>query len=153
LRTLERYGFRWEGPVVRQRGRSAFYKAALSQLIAIERAYPCTCTRRELSSAPLSATGERIYAGHCRNGIRDERRERSSKAWRVRVDDQPVRYRDRLFGDQMQVLSRDVGDFIVKRADGLFAYQLAVVVDDALQGITHVVRGADLASSTPRQIL
>ncbi len=106
----------------------------------------------ELASAPLGAGGERVYPGTCSGGIPDERARRAQRAWRVRVGDEDVAYRDRLQGAQAQDLRREVGDFVVKRADGLFAYQLAVVVDDALQAVTHVVRGADLLASTPRQI-
>ena len=94
--------------------------------------------------------------GTCRDGIPEDRRARAARAWRIRIPsdaaDSIVEFRDRLQGAQAQDLARDVGDFVVKRADGLFAYQLAVVVDDAAQGVTHVVRGADLLASTPRQI-
>ncbi len=110
------------------------------------------CTRRELEGAPLAAGGERVYPGTCRDGIAPDRAERRQRAWRVRVDDTAIAYVDRLQGPQSQALAREVGDFVVRRADGLFAYQLAVVVDDAEQAITDIVRGADLLSSTPRQI-
>src|SRR5207248_5914035 len=114
--------------------------------------YECACTRRELAQAPLGSSGERVYPGTCRNGIPVTRSRRGQRAWRVRVDDAVVRFQDRLQGTQQQNLARDVGDFIVKRADGLFAYQLAIVVDDADFAITNVVRGADLLTSTGRQI-
>jgi len=156
LATLERYGFAWDGPVARQSSRTELYRAALGQLIASGDAYPCACTRRELESAPLGAGGERVYPGTCRDGIPAERMARAQRAWRVRAGRNPgdavIEYRDRLLGAQAQDLARDVGDFVVMRADRLFAYQLAVVVDDAAQGITDVVRGADLRASTPRQI-
>jgi glutamyl-Q tRNA(Asp) synthetase len=156
LGALERYGFEWDGAVVRQSERTALYEAALARLVAAGDAYECACTRRELESAPLGPGGERVYPGTCRQGIPAERAARRQRAWRVRVaragERTIVTYRDRLTGPQQQDLERDVGDFVVRRADGLFAYQLAVVVDDALQGVTDVVRGADLASSTPRQI-
>ena len=98
--------------------------------------------------------GERVYPGICRDGIADGRAHRRARAWRVRVGEADVAFVDRLQGPQHQDLARDVGDFVVRRADGLFAYQLAVVVDDAEQGVvTAIVRGADLLSSTPRQIL
>ena len=152
LDTLERYGFAWDAPVERQRARTALYRAALEQLVASGDAYPCACTRRELEAAPLGAGGERVYPGTCRDGIPADRAARGQRAWRVRVGHAAIAYRDRLQGPQAQDLARDVGDFVVRRADGLFAYQLAVVVDDALQGVTDVVRGADLCASTPRQI-
>jgi glutamyl-Q tRNA(Asp) synthetase len=153
LATLERYGFAWDGEVVRQSRRSATYAAALARLAASGHAYECACTRREMQTAPLAATGERVYPGTCRDGIPQDRVTRAQRAYRVRVGDARIAFRDRLQGPQAQVLARDVGDFVVRRADGLYAYQLAVVVDDALQRITHVVRGADLLASTPRQIL
>jgi glutamyl-Q tRNA(Asp) synthetase len=118
-------------------------------------AYPCACTRRDLESAPVGAGGERVYPGTCRSGIPPARRTRETPAWRIRVDalgGTAVSFVDRLQGPQAQELARDVGDFVVKRADGLFAYQLAVVVDDAWQGVTDVVRGADLLASTARQV-
>jgi len=156
LDTLQRYGFAWDGPVVRQSARTGRYRGALARLVASGDAYPCACTRRELESAPQGASGERVYPGTCSDGIPADRAPRPQRAWRVRVarDAAPaaIEYRDRLQGPQAQDLARDVGDFVVLRADGLFAYQLAVVVDDAEQGITDVVRGADLCASTPRQI-
>lgn len=154
LEALARYGFAWDGPVVRQSERTALYAAALARLVAAGDAYECACTRRELESAPLGPAGERVYPGTCRDGIPAGRARRTQRAWRVRVGggSAVVDYRDRLGGRVVQDLVRDVGDFVVKRADGLFAYQLAVVVDDAQAGVTDVVRGADLAASTPRQI-
>ena len=149
LATLETYGFEWNGPVVRQSERSGLYAAALEDLIRRRLAFACACTRRELELAAPGKSGERVYPGTCRQGVPVGREGRS---WRVAVSDEIVRFQDRLQGMQEQQLARDVGDFVLKRADGLFAYQLAVVVDDALQGITHVVRGADLLLSTPRQI-
>ena len=111
--------------------------------------FPARCSRKELESAPLGSGGERIYPGTCRRGIAPDR---SARAWRVAVSAEPIGFRDRVQGWFEQRLAGEVGDFVVKRADGIFAYQLAVVVDDALQGITHVVRGSDLLASTPRQI-
>jgi glutamyl-Q tRNA(Asp) synthetase len=153
LETLERYGFEWDGEVVCQSRRSAAYEAALAQLQAAGHAYECACTRRELGAAPLSASGERVYPGTCRDGVPQDRAARTQRASRLRVGDARITFRDRLQGVQTQDLARDVGDFVIRRADGLYAYQLAVVVDDALQSVTHVVRGADLLVSTPRQIL
>ena len=155
LRQLERYGFAWDGAVVRQTERTADYEAALARLRAQGVVYACACARRDLESAPLGAGGERVYPGTCRAGIPADRRPRAARAWRVRVDahgDARIGFTDRLQGMQEQDLPGEVGDFVVKRADGLFAYQLAVVVDDAWQGVTDVVRGADLLASTARQI-
>ena len=152
LRTLSRYGFVWDGPLERQSSRTPRYEAALATLTRRGLAYSCVCSRRELEAAPLAAGGERIYPGTCRDGIGPDRSGRRQHAWRVRVDDASIAYTDRLQGPQSQALAREVGDFVVKRADGLFAYQLAVVVDDGEQAITDIVRGADLLSSTPRQI-
>ena len=153
LAALERYGFAWNGDIVRQSQRMPLYEEALARLRVGGHAYACACTRRELESAPLGIAGERVYPGTCRDGIPPSRGGRRQRAWRVRVADAIVECNDRLQGTQRQALARDVGDFVVRRADGLFAYQLAVVVDDAEQGITDVVRGADLLSSTPRQVL
>jgi len=150
LATLERYGMPWDGPVVHQTQRTAAYEAALATLVANGDVYPCTCTRRELESAPVGASGERVYPGTCRDGTHVPTR--AACAYRVRVFDAAIAFTDALQGPQRQDLARDVGDFVVRRADGLFAYQLAVVVDDAALGVTTVVRGADLLSSTPRQI-
>ncbi|HSS69401.1 MAG TPA: tRNA glutamyl-Q(34) synthetase GluQRS [Casimicrobiaceae bacterium] len=152
LATLERYGFAWDGPVVRQSARTGLYAAAVLQLRESGDVYECACSRRELETAAIGAGGERVYPGTCRDGIPAERHGRAQRALRVRVGRERVEFRDRLQGPQSQDLARDVGDFVVRRADGLYAYQLAVVVDDALQEVTHVVRGADLLASTPRQI-
>ncbi len=150
---LERYGFAWDGEIARQSDRAGHYAAALARLRANGHVYECACSRRELELAPLGAAGERVYPGTCRDAIPAERTGRAQRAWRVRVGNAKIGFRDRLQGQQDSDLARDVGDFVVRRADGYFAYQLAVVVDDALQGVTHVVRGADLLTSTPRQVL
>jgi glutamyl-Q tRNA(Asp) synthetase len=152
LATLERHGFAWDGPVVRQSARTERYAQALAQLSALRAAYACGCTRRDLETAPVGVGGERVYPGTCRDGMPRDRAARKTHAWRVRVDGAVIAFDDRLQGTQVQDLAHDVGDFVVKRADGLFAYQLAVVVDDADFAITHIVRGADLLASTPRQI-
>ena len=153
LATLERYGFAWDGAVVRQSDRIALYDAALTRLRGAGLVYPCSCTRRELEFAPIGVAGERVYPGTCRSGLPASRHAHGRHAWRVRVGDAAILCSDRLQATRRQELAREVGDFVVKRADGLFAYQLAVVVDDALQSITDVVRGADLLASTPRQVL
>jgi glutamyl-Q tRNA(Asp) synthetase len=152
LRTLDRYGFAWDGAVLRQSERTTHYDDALGELRAGGNAYECACSRRDLDAAPMGACGERVYPGTCRAGIPADRIGRSQRAWRVRVGDARIELRDRLQGLQQQDLACDVGDFVVRRADGLYAYQLAVVVDDAMQGITDIVRGADLLPSTPRQV-
>ncbi len=147
LRTLERLGLWWDGEVVYQSQRTALYRAALERLRG--QTYWCSCTRREIadSSLGLAADGAHIYPGICRAGSA-----REGRALRVRTGTEEIGFVDRLLGAQSQVLERDIGDFVLYRADGLFAYQLAVVVDDAAQGITDIVRGADLLDSTPRQI-
>ncbi len=149
LRTLEAFGFEWDGPVMCQSERSDAYERALERLGARGALFPCACTRKELSDSALVLEGERVYPGTCRSGLPPGR---SARALRVRVPDEVVSFDDAVQGTTSQNLLREVGDFVVRRADGLFAYQLAVVVDDAEQGITDVVRGADLLASTPRQI-
>ena len=150
LRTLEAYGFEWDGAVMRQSRRGPAYAAALERLEREGAVFACACTRREISDSTLGETSEPIYPGTCREGIPPGRAARSI---RLRVGDAFISFRDRLQGETGQNLTEEVGDFVVRRADGLFAYQLAVVVDDFEQAITHVVRGADLLASTPRQIL
>ncbi|MDP3583992.1 MAG: tRNA glutamyl-Q(34) synthetase GluQRS [Thiobacillus sp.] len=149
LRQMEAYGLVWDGEVWVQSQRDDAYAAALDALKARGAVYPCACTRSQLAAAPRNHEGEIVYPGTCRNGLPAGAVARS---WRVRVPDVSTHFHDRIHGDLQQNLAHEVGDFIVKRADGLFAYQLAVVVDDADQGITHVVRGADLLWNTPRQI-
>lgn len=151
LRQLEAYGLAWEGDVLVQSQRDDAYAVALDALKAMGAVYPCACTRSqlEINQAPRNAEGEILYPGTCRNGLPPGA---VARAWRVRVPDVSTHFTDRIHGELQQNLAHDVGDFIVKRADGLFAYQLAVVVDDAFQGVTHVVRGADLLWNTPRQI-
>lgn len=152
LRTLESLGFEWDGGVARQSERADAYEAALERLKASGHAYPCGCSRAEIAraaTAPHPGEEETAYPGTCRDGLPPGR---EARAWRVRVDRGPVSFRDRVMGERSADLPASCGDFVVKRADGLFAYQLAVVVDDAWQGVTRVVRGADLLTSTPRQI-
>ncbi len=160
LQQLAACGLHPDEPPVYQSRRGHLYQAALDTLIAKGLAYPCACTRQDIALA-LAASGqtrqrhgELVYPGTCRHGLKG----RPARAWRFLTDaaegsDAQVHWSDRLLGDQSQNVSREVGDFILKRADGLWAYQLAVVVDDAEQGITHVVRGEDLADNTARQIL
>lgn len=149
LRTLEVFGLHWDEEIIYQSQRSDAYEAALQCLKEIDAAYPCACTRKEIADSALHGIEGAIYSGTCRDGIPSGR---EGRAWRVRTDDHAVEFDDALQGHIAQRLESEIGDFVVKRADGLLAYQLAVVVDDAYQGITHVVRGADLLISTPRQI-
>ncbi len=149
LRTLERLGFAWNGAVVVQSRRTARYRELLEGLKAAGLAYPCACTRRELADSALAPDGALIYPGTCRHGLPPGK---PARAWRLRVEDAIVAFDDAIQGRVSQHLGKDVGDFVLLRADGYFAYQLAVVADDADQNITHVVRGADLLDSTPRQI-
>ncbi len=148
LATLERFGFEWDEAPIWQSRRGEAYEAALEQLKARGFAYPCACTRRDLAAAPAARDGSRRYPGTCRDGLPPGR---SARAWRVRADGR-IHFIDAVQGPQELDLAADAGDYIVRRADGLFAYQLAVVVDDAAAGITDVVRGADLLDSTARQI-
>jgi glutamyl-Q tRNA(Asp) synthetase len=149
LRTLERLGFAWDGAVEYQSRRSAHYRAALERLKLAGRVFACACSRREVADSGLGPDGAPRYPGTCRRGIAPGR---EARAWRLQVEPGQVCFDDGLQGRICQDLAAEVGDFVVLRADGCFAYQLAVVVDDAEQGVTHVVRGADLIDSTPRQI-
>lgn len=150
LRTLEAFGFEWDGDVLYQSRRAEAYEAALARLAADGALFPCACSRSEIADSGLHGLEGPIYPGTCRRGLPPGR---SARALRLRVPDENLSFEDGLQGTVQQNLARDIGDFIVRRADGCHAYQLAVVVDDAHQGITHVVRGADLLLSTPRQLL
>lgn len=152
LRTLERFGFQWDGPVLYQSARLPAYQAAVEQLLRNDAAYPCSCSRSELQAAQAQSHGsdELKYPGWCRQGPRHPSR---AIAIRLRVADGITRWRDMIQNECSFDVGNEVGDFIIRRRDGLHAYQLAVVVDDAFQGITTVVRGADLLSSTPRQMI
>ncbi len=172
LRTLDGFGLHSDEDVICQSARTEAYEAALQRLQCIGAVYPCCCTRREIADSALLGVDGPVYPGTCRSGIAEGR---SARAWRVRTDlaspsvavaaqatgtarptpcghPSEVTFYDALHGTVVQHLEREIGDFVVKRADGLFAYQLAVVVDDAWQRITDVVRGADLLGSTARQI-
>jgi len=144
LHTLEAFGFEWQGEVLYQSAQNEYYEEALQQLIKQSLVFPCLCTRKQLAE-----NGSDIYPGNCR-----QRRlpEKNGHALRLIAGDINIRFHDTIMGAQSQHMAQQCGDFIIKRRDGLFAYQLAVVVDDAMQGITEVVRGADLLDSTPRQI-
>jgi glutamyl-Q tRNA(Asp) synthetase len=149
LETLERLGFEWDGEVMVQSRRKARYAELLEGLKSRGLIYPCGCTRRELADSTLAPDGAAIYPGTCRDGLPPGK---TARAWRLRVDATTVAFDDEIQGRVSQHLGREVGDFVLLRADGYFAYQLAVVADDADQGVTHIVRGADLLDSTPRQI-
>lgn len=173
LGTLEAFGLYWDENIIYQSQRTAAYEQALRLLKEAGAVYPCCCTRKEIADSALLRGDELVYPGTCRNGIA---KGKAARAWRVRTNiltsplaaartklpspsggragegGVTVEFNDTLQGRITQHLENEIGDFVVKRADGLFAYQLAVVVDDAFQGITHVVRGADLLYSTPRQI-
>jgi glutamyl-Q tRNA(Asp) synthetase len=150
LRALERYGLEWDGEVVWQSQRTALYERALADLRAAGRVYDCGCSRAEAqraASAPLGA--EPVYPGTCRNGLPPGR---AARAIRFRAPDRVTAFEDLIAGHVEENVAAVTGDFVVRRADGLFAYQLAVVVDDGEQGVTQVIRGADLLGSTARQI-
>ncbi len=156
LHALESFEFSWDGPVVVQSQRLAAYQDALSGLQSQQWVYPCFCSRKKILSYGVrtSVDGSRVYPGVCRlhRGHDGATPPERSPAWRLQVPDEIHCFEDRFLGPQTQNLARDVGDFVLFRADGLFAYQLAVVVDDGWQGITDVVRGSDLLVSTARQI-
>jgi glutamyl-Q tRNA(Asp) synthetase len=149
LSVLEACGLEWDGSVEFQSRRTALYEAAMDRLKQSGQAFPCACTRREIADSSLRPGVEPVYPGTCRHGLP---KGRDARAWRVRVDDAILAFEDLVQGPQRQNLATEVGDFVVLRADGFHAYQLAVVVDDAEQGVTHVVRGADLLDSTARQV-
>ncbi|WP_296222235.1 tRNA glutamyl-Q(34) synthetase GluQRS [Pseudomonas sp. UBA2684] len=142
LKTLESYGFEWDGALVRQSARHAEYQALVERLFNQGLAYACTCSRKQLDGY------QGIYPGLCR----DAGHATQNAAIRLRVPELSYHFSDRVQGEYRQHLGREVGDFVIRRRDGFYAYQLAVVLDDAWQGITDVVRGADLLDSTPRQL-
>jgi glutamyl-Q tRNA(Asp) synthetase len=158
LQQLAACGLTPDGPVLWQSQRGDAYAAALQRLVEKGWAYPCGCSRKEIESAQAVARhSAAVYPGTCRQGLKGK----PARAWRLNV--QAVQaalglpaithWHDRRLGDQQQNVGQDVGDFVLRRADGLWAYQLAVVVDDAAQGVSHVVRGQDLADNTARQIV
>ena len=153
LKQLSELGMRWDAEPWYQSKRIPAYEAAFNQLSARGRIYPCACTRREIADSVLAAhgqfpDGERPYPGTCRHGITPGR---TPKSWRFLTTSEPITFHDRWCGLQTQQVSEQVGDFVVRRADGIWAYQLAVVVDDAAQNVSDIVRGQDLLSSTARQ--
>ncbi|NGZ88081.1 tRNA glutamyl-Q(34) synthetase GluQRS [Duganella aceris] len=154
LASLRRCGMRWDGDVTWQSRRSALYEQALLRLG--ELVYPCGCSRKEIADSQLHLTGKQaqalIYPGTCRHGLAPGKIARALRLKVPRVPHCVVAFDDRWAGHVGQDLTDEVGDFVVKRADGFWAYQLAVVVDDGAQGVTDIVRGADLLDSTPRQL-
>jgi glutamyl-Q tRNA(Asp) synthetase len=150
MRTLSAFGFEWDEDVVYQSRRTDAYRDALDALKARGLTYPCGCSRAEVARAGHPGPEGPVYPGTCRSGLALGR---SARTERFRSPPGAIAFEDRIQGQQEQMVDAAVGDFVLRRADGIHAYQLAVVVDDALQGITHVVRGADLLLSTPRQIL
>ncbi len=150
LKTLEAFGFSWDGEIMYQSHRMDAYESALESLRRQGVIYPCTCSRKEIADSATSTGIEgAIYPGTC---LKHATQANIHAALRAMVPDESITFHDQIQGIISQNLARDIGDFVVKRADGLFAYQLAVVVDDAEQGITHIVRGSDLIDSTSRQI-
>jgi glutamyl-Q tRNA(Asp) synthetase len=155
LQQLSGLGMQWDREVTYQSQRLSLYQQAFDTLLAAKQVYACGCTRREIADSVLSlpeasAHSERPYAGTCRAGAPVGR---LAYSWRLRVPEGTVCFTDRWLGVQQQDVGRVVGDFVLKRADGIWSYQLAVVVDDAQQGVTDIVRGEDLLSSTARQQL
>jgi glutamyl-Q tRNA(Asp) synthetase len=162
LKQLQQCGLHWDGDVIYQSQRGTHYQQALENLLAKDLVYPCGCTRKEIEEnqallgLDLSRNKAAVYPGTCREGLQGKQ----ARAWRFNVHkwselrgSPVVEWTDRRLGPQSQNVLEEVGDFVLKRADGLWAYQLAVVVDDAKQGITHVVRGEDLSDNTARQML
>ena len=150
LRQLEHFGIEWDEPIIVQSQRTEHYENALNSLKNKQLVYPCTCTRKEIadSSANIGIDGI-IYPRTC---LLHETKPNKTAAWRIKTNNSTIHFCDAIQGEISCILSSQVGDFILKRTDSLFAYQLAVVVDDAAQGVTHIVRGADLLDSTSRQI-
>ncbi len=153
LQQLQTLGMCSDAEVLYQSRRLSVYQAAFDRLLSLNCVYPCGCTRREIADSVLRLQGglpdgERPYPGTCRQGLSEGRQ---ALSWRLRVPEGAVSFKDRWLGPMSQNVSQMVGDFVVKRTDGIWAYQLAVVVDDAAQGVTDIVRGEDLLSSTARQ--
>ena len=148
-RTLDRFGFEWDGEVLYQSRRTEAYAEALEALLRADLAYVCGCTRKEIKRTATTGIEGTVYPGTCSRGLPPGRK---GRAIRLRTLNRSVSLTDRIQGTLQQDLARDIGDFVIRRADGYHAYQLAVVVDDAWQGINQIVRGADLLASTPRQL-
>ena len=149
LYVLERLGMEWDEEVIYQSQRSEAYHEALSALTKQVLVYPCICSRKEIADSSILGLNGPIYPGTC---LKSPASVKDAHALRIQTNNDAIQFEDILKGTYAQKLRNDVGDFVLRRADGIYAYQLAVVVDDAAQKITHVVRGADLLDSTPRQI-
>jgi glutamyl-Q tRNA(Asp) synthetase len=149
LRTLRACGMEWDGPVARQSTRSGAYHGALHRLREQRRVYPCACSRKEIADSAIAGVEGPVYPGTCRGGLPAGKQ---ARAWRIDTRGATAAFDDAVQGRITHDLEKDSGDFVLYRADEVYAYQLAVAVDDAEQGITDVVRGADLLLSTPRQI-
>lgn len=154
LHTLSAFGFEWDTDVIYQSERSSYYQAAFDELLSKGYIYPCSCSRKEIADSASIGIEGAIYPGTC---LVHPPKPGSKVSWRIKTNHGPLVFRDAIQNSQnenifSQNLAKDIGDFVLKRADGFFAYQLAAVVDDNIQSITHIIRGADLLSSTPRQI-
>lgn len=152
LRTLEAFGFEWDGEVAYQSRRNGLYQEALGRLKSEGLVYPCYCSRKDWQAAATVGADGFVYNGRCRVPAQRPEANGKTPAWRIAVPDRTIGFQDEIVGYYAQNLAHDIGDFVLLRADGFWAYQLAVVADDAEQGITHIVRGQDLLVSTPRQI-
>lgn len=152
LRTLEAFGFEWDGEVAYQSRRYDLYQDTLDRLKAAGLVYPCYCSRKDWQAAATHGADGFVYNGRCRNPQQRPDTQNKTPAWRIQAPDRVIGFSDGIVGHYAQNLAHDIGDFVLLRADGYWAYQLAVVADDADQGITHIVRGQDLLVSTPRQI-
>lgn len=154
LRTLSSFGLQWDGEVLVQSQRKLAYEQALAKLSSQSYIYACGCSRREITDSAAAGIEGPVYPGTCRYQLRHQQINNHTlpQAIRVVTHNDPIIFADLIQGEYTQRIESAIGDFIIKRRDGLFAYQLAVVVDDAAQGITHIVRGADLIDSTARQI-
>jgi glutamyl-Q tRNA(Asp) synthetase len=149
LHCLEALGFEWDGEVVWQSQRDAAYHAAFHRLRTLGLAYPCACSRREIAEVARNGAEGPVYPGTCRRGMPASR---AARAWRMRTDGATVHFDDGVLGPQVHDLQHDGGDFVLYRADHVYAFHLAAAVDDHEQGMTHVVRGADLLESSARQL-
>ncbi|PSJ17510.1 tRNA glutamyl-Q(34) synthetase GluQRS [Nitrosomonas supralitoralis] len=149
LFALESLGMEWDEEIIFQSRRSEVYREALNRLESHNLVYPCTCSRKEIADSSIIGLSGPIYPGAC---LRNPPSLDKPYSLRIRTNENQIQFQDILKGMYSQTLKSEIGDFVLRRADGIYAYQLAVVVDDAEQGITHVVRGADLLDSTPRQI-
>ena len=152
LHTLEAFGFEWDGEVAYQSRRYALYEETLCRLKTAGLVYPCHCSRKDWQAGARRGADGFVYNGRCRHPYQRPALQGKQPAWRIRVPDRIIGFSDGIVGGYAQNLARDIGDFVLLRADGYWAYQLAVVADDAEQGVTHIVRGQDLLVSTPRQI-